>query len=702
VVSVWQRTNYPVTVSVDDVGTGFRVTVDAMAPASPAQVGAMLLTAVTNLVTVLEDDPANRLCAVQVLTEAERDQILTGWNATVEPVAPATLAELFEAQVIRTPDAIAVVCDGGSLSYAELSARASRLACHLAGLGAGPESVVAVMLERSADLVVALLAVVRAGAAYLPVDPGLPAERISYMLADASPVVAVTTRAVLAGVGLAGAAGMELVVLDDPQATAVLDGQRDADPDDVGCLGPQLPDHPAYVIYTSGSTGQPKGLVMPGSTMVNLVGWQARANPGRAGRRIAQFTTISFDVAAQEIFAALLGGHTLAVPREGTQHDLEQLAVWLDREGISELYAPNLVIDMVCEAAISRGRELASLADVYQAGEALSPGRHVREFFGQRAGARLHNHYGPAETHVVTTYSLPADVAKWPSAAPIGRPIAGERVFVLDSRLAPVPPAVAGELYVAGVQLARGYLGRAGLTAERFVACPFGPAGSRMYRTGDLARWTAGGVLEFCGRTDDQVKIRGFRVEPGEVEALLAGCPGVAQVVVVAREDTPGDKRLAAYVVPAASGGDSRGLTEVVRAFATQRLPGYMVPAVVVVVDELPLTANGKVDKAGLLAPVFEVRAGRGPASAAEEKLCGAFAQVLGLEQVGPEDDFFALGGHSLLAMRLVARLRSVLGAEVAVRELFAAPTPAALAKQLGKPRKARPALRPMRMQKES
>ena len=700
-VSVRQRTNYPVTVSVDDLGTSIRLTVDAAAPARPAQLGAMVLTAIAELTDALQHEPTSPLYAVQVLTEAERRQILTGWNGTAEPMAPVTLADLFEAQAVATPDATAVVCEGATLSYAELRARVSRLAHYLAELGAGPESVVAVMLERSADLAMVLLAVAQAGAAYLPVDPGLPAERIGYMLADAGPVMAVTTGAVLAGVGLAEVHGLELLVLDDPQTTGVLDGLGDAELGDVGRAGPLLPDHPAYVIYTSGSTGRPKGLIMPGSSLVNLVGWQARTNPGRAGRRIAQFTTISFDVAAQEIFSALLGGHTLVVPKEGMQHDLEQLAVWLDREGISELYAPNLVIDLVCEAAVSQGCELAGLADVYQAGEALSPGRHVREFFGGRAGARLHNHYGPAETHVVTTCSLPADVAEWPSAAPIGRPVTGERVFVLDSRLGLVPPGVAGELYLAGVQLARGYLGRTGLTAERFVACPFGPDGERMYRTGDLARWTPDGVLEFCGRTDDQVKIRGFRVEPGEVEAVLSGCPGVAQVVVIAREDTPGDKRLVAYVVPAVSGAsDDRGLAGTARAFAAQRLPGYMVPAVVLV-GGLPLTANGKVDRARLPAPVFEVSAARAPASAAEEALCRVFAQVLGLERVGPEDDFFALGGHSLLAMRLLGRLRSA-GAEVTVRQVFAAPTPAALAKQLGNPRKARPALRPMRNHKES
>jgi amino acid adenylation domain-containing protein len=660
---------------------------DLFDPATAGTIAGRLV----RVLSTMAADPLAPLSTAQVLDEAERSRILAEWGAAAGPVPAASAPELFGAQATRTPDAVAVVWAGTCLSYGELDAAVYRLARLLAERGAGPEQVVAVMMGRSADLVTALLAVAQTGAAYLPIDPGYPAERIAFMLADAAPALVVADSSGAAG--LPGPVTAPVVALDDPQVRLGL--ARPGGSGQVSSRRPLRLAHPIYVIYTSGSTGQPKGLMMPACALVNLTSWHARAGESR----VAQFTTVSFDVAAQEIFSAVLAGHTLVVPSGDTQRDMGELAAWLDREAITEFYAPNLVIDMICETAIDQGHALRSVANVYQAGEALSPGRHVRDFFAGRPGARLHNHYGPAETHVVAGWSLPPDVTEWPSAVPIGRPVPGARVFVLDRRLCPVPPGVTGELYVAGVQLARGYLRRPALTAERFVACPFGVAGERMFRTGDLVRWAGDGRLLFAGRADDQVKIRGFRVEPGEVEAVLAAHRAVGQVVVTVREDTPGDQRLVAYLVPAmgddgAAGSAGRGgLAGVIRGYAAGRLPDYMVPSVVVL-DALPLMANGKVDRKALPAPDNAAgSSGRGTATVREEILCAVFAEILGLDQVGIDDNFFELGGHSLLAMRLVSRVRGILGAELPVRAVFAAPTPADQARLLAEAGPARAAL---------
>ena len=634
-------------------------------------------------------DPQAGVRRVEVLEAAERRQILAGWNDTAVAVAGVTVPELFGMQVARAPDAVAVADGDGVLSYGELDAAAGRMAGYLAGLGAGPETVVAVAMERSADLVVALLAVLKAGAAYLPVDPGYPAERIAFMLADARPAVAVSTRAVAAALGWPVRGGPQVVVLDDPGAAAVLAGSGApgrAGPGGAGLLA----GHAAYVIYTSGSTGVPKGVVVSHAGLASLVEGHVRYLGAGAGCRVAQFASASFDTFGWEWSMALLSGAALVVVPEGRRLGGELTGV-VAEAGVSHLTLPPAVLATLDEGSVSPA------VVVVAAGEAL-PAEVMARW---SAGRVMFNSYGPTETTV--------DAALWrcdPDAGQvlIGSPVVNTRVFVLDGWLSPVPASVVGELYVAGAGLARGYAGRAGLTAERFVACLFGPGGERMYRTGDLARWTAGGQLVFAGRADDQVKVRGYRIELGEVEAVLAGCPGVAQSVVTAREDSPGDKRLVAYLVPAGSGGadgapgDGEELAGAARAFAAQRLPGYMLPSAVMILDALPLTPSGKVDRKALPAPDSGAAAGTGsrePATAREEILCGVFAQVLGLERVGPEDSFFALGGHSLLATRLISRIRSVLDAEMPVRAIFDAPTPAALAARLAGAPPARAALAP-------
>ncbi|MFE7838953.1 amino acid adenylation domain-containing protein [Streptomyces sp. NPDC057474] len=610
--------------------------------------------------------PVGRL---DLLSADERGRALEEFGTSGEPAPETTLAALFEAQAARTPDTTALVVDGDRLTYAELNARANRLARRLLEQGAGPERIVALRLPRTPDLYVALLAVLKTGAAYLPVDVSHPAERIAFMMGDARPAVVLTGEET----------GQDLSAYAQTNLT---DAERTT---------PLLPHHPAYVIYTSGSTGTPKAVVMPGSALVNLLAWHRREIPGEAGAVVAQFTTIGFDVASQEILSALLHGKTLAVPAEDVRRSAERLAAWLDEHAVAELYAPNLVIEAVAEAAAEQGRTLPALRHLAQAGEALALGPAVRAFVAAVPGRTLHNHYGPAETHVMTGTALPADPADWSEPAPIGRPVAGARVYVLDSALRPVAPGATGELYLAGAGVSRGYLHRPVLTAERFVADPYGAPGERMYRTGDLGRRRGDGQLEFAGRADHQVKIRGFRIEPGEVESALTALPSVAHAAVLAREDAPGDKRLVAYVVPARGAVDPAAL----RAALGRALPDFMVPAAIVALDELPLTPNGKLDRAALPAPrTTTVR--RSPRSPREEMLAGLFATVLKVPRVGIDDNFFDLGGHSLLATRLISRIRSVLGAEVSLRDLFEAPTVAGLGERIERAAGARNPLTPV------
>ncbi|MFH8993362.1 amino acid adenylation domain-containing protein, partial [Streptomyces sp. NPDC017940] len=645
-----------------------------------------------------------RVSGLEVLSDVERRELLEVRNATGVEVAWVSLPAGFEAQVARTPEATAVVFEGVELSYAEVNARANRLARLLVERGAGPERVVALMLPRSEWLPVALLAVVKSGAAYVPVDPAYPAERIDYMLQDADPVCVLGPEETLARLPdeLSGR-GVEVT-------GEAVSGYADADLSDAERGGvPLRPEHPVYVMYTSGSTGRPKGVVFPAGAMVNLLAWHGEVLSGGVGKRTGQFAALGFDAAAHEMFSALWSGKTLVVPRDETRRGAAELVRWFAQHEVGELFAPMPMVEAVAEAAAELGLSLPELTDVAQAGEALALHGPVREFFASVPGRRLHNYYGPTETHVVTALPLGGDPAEWPVLPSIGTPVANSRVYVLDEWLRPVPVGVAGELYLAGAQLARGYLNRPGLTAERFTVDPFAGPGERMYRSGDLARWRADGTVEFLGRADFQVKIRGFRVELGEVEAVVASHPDVAQVVVVAREDQPGGKRLVAYVVPSNTDSteqvrDTELVNREMRRYVGERLPEFMVPAAVVVLDALPLTANGKLDRRALPAPDYAtVAAFRAPRTERERALCEIFTEVLGVERVGIDDSFFELGGHSLLATRLVSRIRTRLGAELPLRAVFEAPNVATLTEQLGTAQKSqRPALRRMPRPKEN
>ncbi|GAA2336138.1 non-ribosomal peptide synthetase [Dactylosporangium salmoneum] len=556
---------------------------------------------------------------------------------TAHPVPATTLPELFAAAARRDPGAVAVVAEDGTVTYAELDARVEALAARLQELGARPETVVAVALPRSLDLVVALHAVHRAGAAYLPLDPALPRERTDMLVADAGAVTVLTPENV---------------------------HERPSRP-----LAPVrvAPGAAAYVIYTSGSTGRPKGVVVAHRSIVNRLLWMRHAYPLAAGERVAQKTPAGFDVSVWEFFWPLLAGATLVVARPDGHRDPAYLAGLIRRERVTTVhFVPSMLrafLDEPSAAGLPLRRVICS-------GEAL-PADLARRFATVLPGVELHNLYGPTEAAVDVTHH-PVD----PAAAgpvPIGRPLWNTTAVVLDPWLRPVPAGVVGELYLGGVQLARGYLSRPGLTAERFVADPFGAPGARLYRTGDLARATTDGRLEYAGRTDDQVKIRGLRVEPGEIEAALTALPGVAAAAVVARDDGPA-RRLVAYLVAGAAAPADPA------AVLARTLPEHMVPAAFVRLDALPLTASGKLDRKALPAPDFAAKAGADtPRTPAEEVFARLVAEVLGLPRAGVRDGFFALGGDSILALRLTARAREA-GWRITARDVFARPTVEGLA----------------------
>ncbi|MFI9764405.1 amino acid adenylation domain-containing protein [Streptomyces sp. NPDC051963] len=631
---------------------------------------------VARLVRVLEQlaaDPGMRVGDIDVLSAPERQRLLTEVNETGNAVPEVTLVELFERQAAQRTDEVAVVCDDATLTYGELNARANRLARHLVHRGVGPESLVGVCLERSADLVVALLAVLKAGGAYLPIDPDSPADRIAYMVQDAQPVLLVTTGTNSAAQDLAE--DLPLVHLD--QAAAFAD-EAAGDLTDAERGTALRPEHPAYVIYTSGSTGRPKGVLIPHRNVVGL--FTATEDFAFGPDDVwTLFHSYAFDFSVWELWGPLLyGGRLVVVPYDVSRSPADFLQL-LAREQVTVLnQTPSAFYQLIQADAAAGGQELA-LRYVVFGGEALDLNR-LADWYERHApdAPVLVNMYGITETTVhVTRIDLDEHSAGRYRASVIGPAVPGLSAYVLDANLKPTPVGVTGELYVAGYGLARGYHGRPALTAGRFVACPFGAAGERMYRSGDLVRWGRNGQLEYVGRADSQVKIRGFRIELGEIEHALAGHPGVAQAVAVVRENKEGDKRIVGYVVPEpdATWADAE-LTEHLR----ERLPDYMVPSAVIRLSEIPLTSNGKLDRRALPSEDSGVQAGREPRNAYEQKLCDLFGELLGLEKVGIDDGFFALGGHSLLATRLSVRIRNQFDIDIPIRTIIRYPTVAELA----------------------
>ena len=610
--------------------------------------------------------------AALTLTDAAERAALSGFNATAVTPVSGTLPDLLSKQALGHADSTAVVFGDGRLCYGELEARSNRLARELSSRGAGPETVVAVGLERSLEMVVAVVAVVKAGAAYLPLDVTHPPARLSYMLSDSGARLLVTTKALrerFAPKEAAAGSGPAVLLLDDEALRSSVASRSPAPVEDGERPGPLTLDSLAYVVYTSGSTGRPKGVSNTPRGALNLIASQRGANYDVApGDRVLQFATLGFDVSVFEVFVTLAAGATLCVPAEAVRMDEDALSAFVREQRITHAFFVPSVL------SAWRAESLAPVRHLKVGGE-VCPRDVVSRF---AAGRRMLNAYGPAETAVWVSMSAPLD-PEGDSVCdpPIGRPFRNTAVHVLDGRLRQVPVGVWGELYIAGANVSRGYHGRPGLTSERFVACPFGAPGLRMYRSGDLARWRSDGVLEFGGRVDAQVQLRGFRIEPGEVESALQSQPEVGEAAVVLQE-AAGGPRLVGYVTP--SGGEAPVPADV-RAAASRRLPAHMVPSAVVVLERLPLTPNGKLDRRGLPAP--EMAGGSehvAPSTADEALVVRLFEELTGASRVSVLDSFFALGGHSLLAMRLVSRLREATGASVSVRSVFAAPTPRGLA----------------------
>ncbi|MBY8973942.1 amino acid adenylation domain-containing protein [Pseudomonas sp. P867] len=643
-----ERTNYPLTLNVDDQRDGFRLTVMTAAHIGAERVCGYMQTALHGLVEALEQSPHLAVNRVSVVGKQEREQLLNGFNATVVDYnLDQTLHSMFEAQVASTPDCVAVKSGEQQLTYQQLNEHANRLAHHLRERGVQPDSRVGICLERGLDMVIGLFAILKAGGGYVPLDPAYPQERIAYMLQDSAPVVVLAQASTRALLG-------DVAVIDVGHSTW----------HQQPCVNPQVADltarHTAYVIYTSGSTGQPKGVINEHAGVVNRLLWMQDAYGLKAHDAVLQKTPFSFDVSVWEFFWPLFTGARLVMARPGGHKDPAYLCEVIEAENITTLhFVPSMLDVFLAHGDVSQA---AGLVRVMCSGEAL-PGSLVRRFKQQLPGIGLYNLYGPTEAAV--------DVTAWncarpdvPDNTPIGKPIANTRMYVLDGQLQPVPLGVVGELFIAGVQVARGYLNRAQLTAERFLDDPFAPG--RMYRTGDLGRYLPDGNIEYLGRNDDQVKIRGLRIELGEIQARLIEHPAVNDAVVVVR-----DERLVAYYTGLPS--DIDGL----RAQLLQHLPDFMVPALFVYLPVMPLSPNGKLDRKALPAPGMDaltVREYEAPEGDTEILLAQLWSELLKVDRVGRHDNFFELGGHSLLAVSLIGRLRQE-GMEADVRALFEQPT---------------------------
>ncbi|RQP22622.1 non-ribosomal peptide synthetase, partial [Piscinibacter terrae] len=655
-----ERTNYPLALSVDDLGEGFELVAQAVAPVDAARVCAYMNEALAGLVTAMESAPDMPLQAIDLLPSAERERMLVTWNATQSVIETGRCVhELIEAQAWQRGASVAVSCEGQALSYAELDAQANQLAHHLRRLGVGAEQRVAVCMQRSVQMVVALLAVWKAGGAYVPLDPAYPQARLAHMMGDSAPRALLTDRAVRERLP---ALDVPVIELDAVQRAWERESR---DPVDSGVT----PSNLAYVIYTSGSTGQPKGVMVEHRHLANLIGWHCQAFELKVGDRASSVAGFGFDAVVWEMWPALSVGAQLCMPGPQCGQDPQALLAWWEQEALDVSFLPT----PIAEHAFATGHGHRTLRRL------LIGGDRLRQMPARALGFELVNNYGPTEATVVATSGV---LQPGVPVLHIGRPIANTAIYLLDEHRRPVPQGVAGELYIGGAQVARGYLNQPQLTSERFVSDPFAGAGARMYRTGDLARYLEDGSIEFLGRNDAQVKVRGVRIELGEIEAALLAHEAVSQAVVVAREDA-GETRLVAYcTAPEGVVLEAAQLKQ----WLQRTLAQHMLPQAVVQLAALPLTANGKIDRQALPAPqdgADPSRAYEAPVGDTEARLAQIWAEVLRVERVGRHDNFFELGGHSLSAVSMSSRAAQSFGVQIDLANLFAHPVLSDLAAHL-------------------
>jgi amino acid adenylation domain-containing protein/thioester reductase-like protein len=669
------RTNYPITFSVDDVEDGFVLTAQTDRRIDPNRIVEYMNQSLQSLTDAMERAPNTPALKLSILPLHERRQLIEQFNATQATHSEGKLIhQLFEEQVEREPSRVALVHGSRSLTYAELNSKANQLANDLRRDGVGPDQVVGIFLERSLEMIVGLLGILKAGAAYLPLDPNYPPERLRMMLEDSTPHAVLTQQTLRE---LIPATQRRVVYLEQHLLHS---GDSQAENRSTKGLSAN---NLLYVIYTSGSTGRPKGIAMSHQSMVNLIEWH-RSFGVREPQRVLQFAALSFDVAFQEIFSTLCSGHALVLLDEWVRKDAKALLDLLREQRIDRMFLPPLMLQSLAEYCKATETIPRTLKDVVTAGEQLQITDEIVSFFKQLDGCRLHNHYGPTETHVVTSLILDSNPDEWPATPSIGRPVWNTQIYILDAQMQVQPMQVAGEIHIAGANVAHGYLHHPDLTAERFVRDPFrSDSSARMYKTGDLGCWLADGTLQYLGRNDDQVKIRGYRVELGEVEAQLLRHRQVKQAAAIVREDVRGEKRLVAYVIGNEAGAPN---VEDLRTHLKSELPAHMVPSAFVVLQSLPLSSSGKLNRRALPAPdLGEYGSGEydPPQGSVEERLAAIWQELLGVSRVGRNESVFELGGHSLLILKALVRINQSFGSALRVLDIYRSPSVQQLALRL-------------------